>query len=123
MFLDRWRPSGRGSQIKEGVMKITKEFLEKHGACREDVNLFGEVFPNGASLTFDNLKKAHKVGMDTDWLRRFLTSTGRGQIDTSCINFDNCSAYIYCHECRLTDIWNAFVDGHVKKSIIKELGG
>jgi hypothetical protein len=104
-------------------MKITKEFLEKHRACDEDIELFKETFPQGASLTFANLEKARDKGMDTDWLMRFLTPTGRGQIETSCINFDNCSGYTYCEDCRLTDIWNAFVDGHVRKEIIKELGG
>ena len=51
-------------------MKITARMLRLKGACSPQVELFRSVFPRGARVTLDNLKKAREAGLDVGWIVR-----------------------------------------------------
>ena len=53
-------------------MKITKELLIKNDACREQVDLFCSVFPNGTRVTLATLQKARKNNLDIFWLEKVI---------------------------------------------------
>ncbi len=53
-------------------MKITAEFLLKNGACEDQVALVRQHWPHGAPVTVPTLRKAMRLGLDVDWLTRFL---------------------------------------------------
>lgn len=49
-------------------MKITLEWLIANHACRAQVDLFKQVYPDGAKLTKAELRRAIDHGFDLDWL-------------------------------------------------------
>ena len=51
---------------------VTSNFLRDHGACQEQYRLFEDLFPKGATLTRDNVRKAHENGLFVDWLFEVL---------------------------------------------------
>ena len=50
--------------------KITSEDLKKLNACPDQQRLFDRVFPDGAWITLDNVRKANEEGLDVGWLLR-----------------------------------------------------
>lgn len=63
--------------------KITLAYLRRRGACSEQVKRFAKTFPDGMDLTAENLLKARKVRLDTDWLieRIVIPATKRDDIE------------------------------------------
>ncbi len=55
------------------MKKITVEMLREHGAKCSQVDLFEEIFPDGAPVTMRSLKKARDAGLDVFFLQRLLT--------------------------------------------------
>jgi hypothetical protein len=110
-------------------MKITKEFLEKHEACCGQIGKFNITFPKGLRFTFNNLKKAALAELDVGWLSFTLTAKGRRIFRDMCLGSTSerdCRQEMgveSCQVCAAIDIWNLYVDGYMRKSIIKELGG
>jgi hypothetical protein len=49
-------------------MIVTKEWLEDHEACRDQVKVFVAEWPDGAELTLENLRRAADIGLSIDWL-------------------------------------------------------
>jgi hypothetical protein len=47
--------------------RITVEYLRELCACKDDIELFAETFPNGANLTRYALNKALEAGLDLVW--------------------------------------------------------
>ena len=52
-------------------MKITKELLVRKHACRGQVDLFAELFPEGVVIT-ESICLAHATEFDWDWAARKL---------------------------------------------------
>lgn len=50
------------------MRKLTPEYLVKLGACHDQVVLFRQVFPSGASITKTSLAKAARAGLSWSWL-------------------------------------------------------
>ncbi len=48
-------------------MKITKELLERHNACEDQVDLFISLFPEGTEVTEESCLKAVEGGIDFEW--------------------------------------------------------
>lgn len=48
--------------------KITVRFLRKMGACNSHVEAFKKVFPRGAAVTLENIRKAHDADLKVGWL-------------------------------------------------------
>lgn len=48
-------------------MKVTKEDLVKMGCCLDHISIFKEVWPDGAEVTEENLRKAFDAGLNVDW--------------------------------------------------------
>ena len=48
-------------------MKITVEMLQKKNACHDQVELFSELFPDGADVNHENAGIAHRAWLDIDW--------------------------------------------------------
>jgi len=42
------------------MTKVTKELLQTLDACKDQVELFAKVFPEGAEVTPDSLKKLER---------------------------------------------------------------
>ncbi|HUT58708.1 MAG TPA: hypothetical protein VNA25_12755 [Phycisphaerae bacterium] len=62
--------------------KITVAFLRKLGACQSSVELFAKVFPNGATITQGNIKKAWAADLSIMWLaKRILSAAERAKFD------------------------------------------
>jgi hypothetical protein len=49
-------------------MKITKTWLEERGACEDQLELFGKLYPDGVGLTRAALIEAANAGLYVDWL-------------------------------------------------------
>lgn len=47
---------------------VSRRLLQQMGACSEQLELFSTTFPEGALPTAENLRLAHAVGIDLDWL-------------------------------------------------------
>jgi hypothetical protein len=56
------------AQIDKLPKRITAKFLSGHGACSDDVLLFEQTFPKGATVTLANVRKAEKAGLAIHWL-------------------------------------------------------
>ena len=56
-------------------LKITADMLREHDACQDQVDLFEEVFPNGAVVP-DDIEKAGKAGLATGWAFKVFKLTG-----------------------------------------------
>ena len=55
---------------------ITKEMLSEAKACSNQVQLFAEIFPDGARVNKANALKAAKAGLDIDWaVEKFLSES------------------------------------------------
>ena len=51
--------------------KITIRWLEDHGACSDQVALFGRIFgADGGELTPENIVAAARAGLDLDWFAK-----------------------------------------------------
>ena len=62
--------------------KITVAFLRKLGACQSSVELFAKVFPNGATITQGNIKKAWAADLSIMWLaKRILSAAERAKFN------------------------------------------
>ena len=57
-------------------MFITKGLLEKHGACKNQINKFVELFPDGVDATRE-LCLAHAQTFSFAWARLLLSPPGR----------------------------------------------
>ena len=53
-------------------MFIDINFLIYNKACKEQIDLFANVFPNGAETTPLNLRFARKEGLKIVWLEQFI---------------------------------------------------
>ena len=60
---------------------VTVEFLRKLGACSKQVELFVELFPDGAEVTEENVTKAIAGGMDVPWLSGRLPPAARAEYE------------------------------------------
>ena len=47
--------------------RVTVAQLKKWGACADQVKSFARVFPEGATPTLVNLRRAAKAGLSLDW--------------------------------------------------------
>ena len=55
------------------MLKLTVALLVKDKACPGQVDLFRQIFPQGAPLTLAALTKAEKAGLDIWWCQKLLT--------------------------------------------------
>ena len=56
-------------------MKITREWLEGHDACRSQVDIFAAEWPDGVEITEESLNRAVALSLNLDWLaERVLTA-------------------------------------------------
>ena len=58
-------------------MRITTELLLKLNACKSQVTLFKELFPNGAEVNRENLAEAKDAKLDINWLFQAALSKPR----------------------------------------------
>ena len=62
--------------------KITKAWLNRRGACLDQVENFCEEWPDGAALTRENLQRAVPLNVDIWWLAEgLLTETRYNALD------------------------------------------
>ena len=61
-------------------MLITKELLKKHRACKDQINKFDKLFPNGVDATRE-LCLAHAQTFNFTWTRRLLSPLARAAYD------------------------------------------
>ena len=61
-------------------MFINKELLEKHGACKNQLDKFVELFPDGVDATRE-LCLAHAQTFDFTWAHYLLSRPGRKAYD------------------------------------------
>ena len=55
-------------KLKRGVPAlVTREYLIRHNATCEALQLFDTVFPNGAEFTLQNCLKAARAGLSLEW--------------------------------------------------------
>ena len=47
---------------------ISRKWLDKRGACREQVQLFARVWPDGVAVTRETLEQSAKKGLILEWL-------------------------------------------------------
>ena len=47
---------------------INREWLDEHGACREQAQLFERVWPDGVAVTREALEQFAKKGLPLEWL-------------------------------------------------------
>ncbi len=55
------------------MKKITVEMLREMDACKDQVEVFERIFPDGASVTMKSLKKARDARLDIAWLECLLS--------------------------------------------------
>ena len=55
-------------------MKITREYLEKLGACEEQLDLLFKEFPDGGEVTLEKCLRAAELGISLDWAAETLLS-------------------------------------------------
>lgn len=48
--------------------RVSRRLLQQLGACSEQIELFSASFPQGALPTGENLRRAHEVGVNLEWL-------------------------------------------------------
>lgn len=48
--------------------KITKSWLERMGACNEEINVFRKLWPRGCTINKTNVIKALERGLNVYWL-------------------------------------------------------
>ena len=46
---------------------ISRKWLDEHGACREQAELFGRVWPDGVAVTRETLELSAKKGLRLEW--------------------------------------------------------
>ena len=52
---------------------ISREWLDGHGACREQAQLFARVWPDGVAVTRETLEQSATAGLRLEWFaERFL---------------------------------------------------
>lgn len=71
-------------------MKITREFLLAYPvACLSQVELFDEIFPDGAEITKENVKRAIKEDFDILWFlqKKFPTIYDRYKVANSDLEY------------------------------------
>lgn len=49
-------------------LTITRKWLDQHGACKDQADLFERIWPEGVAVTEEALVDAAKVGLNLDWL-------------------------------------------------------
>jgi hypothetical protein len=59
-------------------MRITKELLAKHDACRDQLKIFCREYPAGLIPTVANLSEAAALGLDVWWAACLLPAEGPG---------------------------------------------
>ena len=47
---------------------ISRKWLDEHGACRAQAQLFERVWPNGVTVTRETLEQSAKKGLILEWL-------------------------------------------------------
>ena len=47
---------------------ISRKWLDEHGACREQAQLFERVWPDGVAVTRETLEQSAKKGLILEWL-------------------------------------------------------
>ncbi len=50
------------------AVRVSQRLLQQLGVCSEQLELFSPAFPEGALPTGENLRRAHGVGVNLDWL-------------------------------------------------------
>ena len=61
------------------IKRITERLLNRRRACQDSIYVFNAVFPQGAAITFSNVFKALRRGLEVRWVaQRFL---GEGQLE------------------------------------------
>lgn len=58
------------------VLKITAEWLWQHGACWSERRRFAELWPNGATITIENVRKALAADLSLLWFINELCLPG-----------------------------------------------
>ena len=66
------------------MRRITPAILEKAGACREQVNLFRKLAPDGLAPTLKNFRLCRKAGLDVLWAANLLSAPARAEYDKVC---------------------------------------
>lgn len=49
------------------ALKITKDWLWRRGACAPECQRFAELWPNGATITIKNVRKAQAADLNLSW--------------------------------------------------------
>ena len=74
--------------------QITAEMLAGKSACRKELELFRQEWPNGFEVTLENCQRAAAIGLDLNWAaKKFLSAPAL-------------KAY---EEARATALWNAWL--------------
>ena len=72
---------------------ITVEWLKKQGACSSMIERFSEVWPYGAEVNEENIRRAQQERFDLDWFAsHYLTAQAYSAYDEALITAD--SAYL-----------------------------
>jgi hypothetical protein len=50
------------------MKKITKTWLKRQGACRDQLKLFTELYPEGIEVCWKCAQEAQRKGLDISWL-------------------------------------------------------
>lgn len=51
-------------------MRITSQWLRKHEACADQVEIFAREWPKGVTVCLGVLKRAAELSLDLDWFAR-----------------------------------------------------
>jgi cyclopropane fatty-acyl-phospholipid synthase-like methyltransferase len=65
-------------------MTLTTEFLQRHRACQDQVELFTRLYPQGATVTLPVLIEASRAGLKILWLEQFIPPHLRQQYVKAC---------------------------------------
>ena len=55
--------------------RITIEFLKEKKACKEQVELFANLYPDGIEVTPKNAQEAFSKGLEVSWIFQFFPLT------------------------------------------------
>ena len=82
--------------------RITADWLRQQGACADQVAIFAQHWPKGATITLRGLHKAARVGLDLDWLaERILNPTAWATYDAA-----RAPAWATYNAARATALWS-----------------
>lgn len=48
-------------------LAITREWLDRHSACKDQIDLFDETYPDGVLVTWETLVRAGCAGLNLEW--------------------------------------------------------